>query len=490
MPLLLILLGLLQASEVSAQGASATRDMARHAMAGAAVEPLGGDSAGVRVLTVTPGFTAASVGLQPGDVIASVDGRRIGGLIDYARAFRAWRSPGKIRLVVLRAGARRELRGPVVPRPREEGEGIDIRYESIVSDSGDRLRTIVTRPAGATGRLPAVLFVSWLSCSSIEAPEIAGIPGWRDLFHGLSRSGYLLLRVEKPGVGDSQGPDCSELGLQREIAGHRAGLRALRARADVDTTAIFVFGGSLGGALAPTVAAGQPVRGVMVYGTFARTWYEHILGHERRRLELSGVPLAEVNLRMRGLGELYAEYLIGRKTPAQVLAARPHLAELWEDQPAHQYGRPARFFHDLQRLNPISAWDSVTAPVLVLYGEHDWMMAREDHELIVRAVNANRPGSARLLVLEGVDHHLMRYPDRGSAFRGEDGVPAADVVGKVVEWLRSTSDEGPTRTGSMPVEQVPPVHFAQGRDEVSVPTPRAESAPPAAPWSAGCTPAR
>ncbi len=449
MPLLLILLSLLQAPEASAQGTLASRDLARHAMAGAAVEPLGGDSAGVRVRTVTPGFTAAGVGLQPEDVIESVDGRRITGLIDYARAFRAWRAPGQTRLVVLRAGARRELRGPIVARPREEGDGIEIRYESIVSDSGDRLRTIVTRPADSTGRLPAVLFVGWLSCSSVEAPEIAGIPGWRDLFHGLSRSGYLLLRVDKPGVGDSQGPDCSELGLQRELAGHRAGLRALRSRPDVDTTAIFVFGGSLGGALAPTVAAGRPVRGVVVYGTFARTWYEHILGHERRRLELSGVPFAEVNRRMRGLGELYAEYLIDRKTPAQVLAARPHLSELWEDQPAHQYGRPARFFHDLQRLNPISAWDSVNAPVLVLYGGHDWMMAREDHELIVRAVDAKRPGSARMLVLDGVDHHLMRYADRGSAFRGEGGTPASDVSGKVVQWLERARKryQGPARTG-------------------------------------------
>jgi hypothetical protein len=67
-PLLLILLCLIQAPEALAQGASVSRDLARHAMAGAAVEPLGGDSAGVRVLSVTPGYTTASAGVQPGDV--------------------------------------------------------------------------------------------------------------------------------------------------------------------------------------------------------------------------------------------------------------------------------------------------------------------------------------------------------------------------------------------------------------------------------------
>ncbi len=97
-------------------------DLPRHAMIGAAVEPLGGDSAGVRVTSVSPGYTAARLGLQPGDIVLAVDGKPIGTLIDYARAFRALRAPGQTRFEVRRGSDRRERRGSIVPRPREEGK--------------------------------------------------------------------------------------------------------------------------------------------------------------------------------------------------------------------------------------------------------------------------------------------------------------------------------------------------------------------------------
>ncbi|HEX6107550.1 MAG TPA: alpha/beta hydrolase, partial [Gemmatimonadales bacterium] len=194
-------------------------------------------------------------------------------------------------------------------------------------------------------------------------------------------------------------------------------------------------GASLGGAIAPLVAAGDSVRGVIVFGTFARTWYEHILGHERRKLELSATTYPEITRRMQMLEDLYARYLLGGDTPGAIVARRPEYAEVWDDLPRHQYGRPVSFFQDVQRFNVAAAWDSLDVPVLVLYGEHDWVRAREDHELIVRMVNARRPGSAELVVLEGVDHNLMRYADPASAFRGEGGVVAEELPEAVARWL-------------------------------------------------------
>jgi pimeloyl-ACP methyl ester carboxylesterase len=429
----LAVVALLAAVPVGVQ--AAVDSLPRHAMAGAAVEPLGGDSAGVRVTGVSPGYTAAGLGLAVGDVILEVDGQRIRTLIDYARAFRAWRAPAEVRMTVRRGGAERHLRGRAVPRPRETGDGIEVTYGSVVSDSGDLLRTVVTRPAGRRGPLPAVVLVSWLSCSTVEFSGPNDRPGWRNLLQGLSRAGYLVLRVEKPGVGDSRGPDCSELGLWREIAAYQAGLTAALDRPDVDKASVFLFGGSLGASVAPIVARGRPIRGLVASGGFARTWYEHILGHERRRLELSGTPPAEVHDRMRDLEELYAEYLIQRRAPEEIIRDRPELASVWTDMPRHQYGRPVRFFHELQRVNVAEAWTAVDAPVLVMYGEYDWMMAREDHELMARTVNSRAPGRARLAVLRRVDHHFMRYPARDHAFREDGGVVATDALDTMIRWL-------------------------------------------------------
>jgi pimeloyl-ACP methyl ester carboxylesterase len=418
----------------TAEGQPAPDSLTRHVMVGAAVAPLGADSAGVRVTGVTPGFTAERLGLEAGDVILQVDGRTIGTLIDYARAFRSWRDRREIRLTVLRRGSRHVLRGLPVPRPRETGEGIEIEYGSVVSDSGDRLRSLVTRPSGASGRLPTIVLVSWLSCATVEFASPEDRPGWQHVLHGLSRAGYLVLRVEKPGVGDSRGPDCSELGYWREVAGYRAGMEAAWKRPDVDTSAVFLFGASLGGSVAPVIAPGRPVRGILVSGTYARTWYEHILGFERRRLELSGTPPPEVHQRMLLLEELYADYLIRGRTPGEIIRRRPTLTRVWTDMPAHQFGRPVHFFQKLQRVNVAAAWDSLAVPVLVLYGAYDWMMAREDHELVARIAGAKAPGS-ELVIVPGMDHHFMRYRTREHAFREDGGVVAEDALQRMVQWL-------------------------------------------------------
>ena len=57
-----------------------------------------------------------------------------------------------------------------VPQARaaETHPGLDTEYGELLPGDGSRLRTIVTRPKNSTGRLPAVLFVQWLSCDSIE----------------------------------------------------------------------------------------------------------------------------------------------------------------------------------------------------------------------------------------------------------------------------------------------------------------------------------
>ena len=91
-------------------------------------------------------------------------------------------------------------------RPLESLPGVDTEYGELRIGGDTRLRTIVTRPAGVQGRLPAVLYVQWLSCDSIEIkPDAAD--GWTTMLRRLiTESGVLWQRVDKSGVGDSQGP--------------------------------------------------------------------------------------------------------------------------------------------------------------------------------------------------------------------------------------------------------------------------------------------
>jgi pimeloyl-ACP methyl ester carboxylesterase len=123
----------------------------------------------------------------------------------------------------------------------------------------------------------------------------------------------------------------------------------------------------------------------------------------------------EVSERQRRLAQFYALFLEQQKTPAEVLSERPDLASVWTDAREHQYGRAARFHHQLQQINAARGWSSVSVPTLAMWSDADIVMHRTDHERLVGLVNRNRPGIAELVVIPGGDHSL--------AARGADGRP-------------------------------------------------------------------
>src|SRR4029453_5827414 len=157
----------------------------------------------------------------------------------------------------------------------ETHPGLDTEYGELLPGDGARLRTIVTRPKNSTGRLPAVLFVQWLSCDSIElAPNAKD--GWSVMLRRLiTESGMLWQRTEKSGVGASKGTPCAQLDYETEWAHHRAALRQLQARPDVDPRRIVVYGASMGSNYAPLVAAGQDVPGGVGWGGGGKNWFRH-----------------------------------------------------------------------------------------------------------------------------------------------------------------------------------------------------------------------
>ncbi len=51
----------------------------------------------------------------------------------------------------------------------------------------------------------------------------------------------------------------------------------------------------------------------------------------------------------------------------------------------HLYGRPLEVLSSsLQKLNLAAAWSRVKVPALILHGQYDWIMSREDSELIAQ----------------------------------------------------------------------------------------------------------
>jgi dienelactone hydrolase len=326
-------------------------------------------------------------------------------------------------------------------RPPEKIAGLESRYGVLATTDGLRLRTIVTRPDGASARLPGILFVQWLSCDTVELPE-SNQSGWGRMMRRVAQeSGMVMWRTEKAGVGDSDG-DCTRLDYDTELAHHRQALQAFQASPWVDPARIVVFGASMGANMAPLVARGFDVAGVMTWGGGARTWFERQLGLSRHAMELSGENLAAVSSRMGRHARFYARYLLEGRTPAQIRAEDPELGRVWADiigtEGDLQYGRPAAFHQQAQRQDWSAAWAAVTAPVLVLYGEYDWFEDVEAVRTVLRVVNGPGSERARLVVIPRMDHHFNVFATPPDAFRERNGrVEEGPAVEAMLAWLRA-----------------------------------------------------
>jgi pimeloyl-ACP methyl ester carboxylesterase len=390
------------------------------------------------IMAIEPKSPAAKAKLKAGDRITQVNDTASDSETHFFDTRRATRGGVPVQLTVERAGKTRSVKFTPRPLPLEVDPRLDVEYSTVSMPAGYRLRTILTRPAGAdrATKKPSLILFPWLSCASVEVFNKPAT-GMDHLLAGILReSGFLTLRVERPGVGDSEGPACSQTDLRTEIAGQLIALEQLKSQPDFDSNRLFVLGMSLGGGLAPLIAQDENVRGYVSIAGVVRTWFEHMMEIERRRLTLSGKSPAEVNDAMSSYAELYTEYLIRGRIPGEIIQERPALKPFWTDEPGTQYGRPAAYYSELQTLNLEAAWQKVAVPALIIGGEYDWIMSQDDYDRMAELVNRNTPGAATLVRWPRASHEMIQYASREAAFKEEGGTFDDALIALVVKWLQ------------------------------------------------------
>ncbi len=321
---------------------------------------------------------------------------------------------------------------------RERIPNAHVLMTTVPSKAGYLLRLFVTRPHGAAGKLPVAFLVGWLSCDSVEqvrGPEDGFVQLMWDI---ASYSGMATVRMDKPGVGDSGGRKCSEIDFNEELQAYRSAFAALQQIDFINAARVYIVGESNGAAFAPLVAENAPVRGYLVFSGWYKTWLEHMLEHERRRMKLSGLAEPEIDSRMKRYATFYDLYLNGGQTPAEIIAQHPEMKVIWYDQPHHQYGRPAKYYQQLQALNLAEAWSKVSVSVLAVHGEYDWVMSSDDGRLLANELNARQPGSAEFINWPKLDHVLYAHARPELAFH-RDPQQAYDpkLTDYVLAWLKA-----------------------------------------------------
>ena len=320
--------------------------------------------------------------------------------------------------------------------------GLQAEYGVIRTSDGVRLRTILTRPEGATGRLPAVFLAQWVSCGSLDFAAdrqnqlrmIADTPG------------VVFVRVERAGTGDSEGPACAALDYNTEVRHYREAFDQIARHPWIDPDRIVIYGNSLGSTTAPLIAQGKKVAGVAVQGGGAVTYLERMMNFDRLYLERSGkYTPAQIHEEMVRRIPFQVEYLVNGKTPEQIERERPELKGVWAsirggaEAPPH-YGRPYAWHQQAAKHDFLEAWTKIDAPVLVIHGEYDQFEPRHGHELIVETVNKLRPGTATFIEVPKADHGIEFYASAEDAYAYRNPtVRNEEFVGQLMNWVKKVT---------------------------------------------------
>ena len=340
-------------------------------------------SEGLRVAGVVTGGMAERAGLVAGDVIISLAGAPLRDLRELATALRIAGGRSSVEIATTRGARTVE----VVALPCESGVVL-----GELAVAGARLRTLETRVEDA---LALVLVIQGIATESIDhatAPD-AALAG---LVAGWARAGIASLRFDKRGAGDSEGEPGD---FATELADARAALELARARG----VSLAVFGHSVGGIIAAQIAPDVPL---VVFGTPVMRWLDCLADSTRRQMALRGASEPEIERAVAALGEL--------------------------ERTGELNGRSAAYHAQLHALDLAAAWSRVTAPVLVVRGEHDWVVRADDQARIATLAR----GVTMIADVPGLDHVMGWHPDRAASLR-DYGAGRFDpaIVAATAAWI-------------------------------------------------------
>jgi pimeloyl-ACP methyl ester carboxylesterase len=403
----------------------------RHAVFGAA---LADKPAGVTVTRVIPNSAAASAGLLAGDVIQRLAGVSTPDIAAFLSEMHALHAGEHVTVVVTRDGRPLDLTADLGTPANETDSDVTTVYGAVEVD-GTLRRTLTTIPKGNASRRPAVLFIGGIGCFSIDVASDPQDPYLR-LAHDLSRRGFVTMRLEKSGVGDSQGPPCATVDLSNEEHSYEVALAALLKDPSVDAKHVYLFGHSIGTVMAPRLAETGSVAGIVVAEAVGRDWFEYEMRNTRRQLDLGGASPAETDAAMIGKYVCMYRLLVQKESEPAIEADRADCKEHNRVYPVDP-----RYVQQAAALNIIEAWTKVDAPVLAVYGSSDFVTELDDHERIVAVVNAHHQASGSFHEIDGMDHLLFRAATPKDALVAfQKGAPReydSDLSETVLNWLCS-----------------------------------------------------
>jgi alpha-beta hydrolase superfamily lysophospholipase len=398
------------------------------------------DMNGMIVTRILPNTPAERAGLQVGDIVKKYDDNIILDDSQFGSVTRLYYAEDQINVSVIRDGKPILLSLTLEAFPEETSDEVKIEYTSFTND-GIRFRAVMISPLNSKKKkLPALLLVS-----ALNSPRLIGIQYYntmRELAYDIAKSGFRVMRFELRGYGDSEGEDYRTMDFETEVNDNLAALDYLMKRADVDNKKVFVMGHSTGGMVAVLLASKREVAGLITSCTIGRTFYERMVETLRLQNQLGGKSAAETDKNIKDY--LLLTTLVARgDSLSAILEKNPDFSRFVNKSNRIMDDRSVEYWRQQLNLNLSEIYSKITAPVLIVYGNSDFLTQLACHEHIRGVLTAAGNQDVTLAVIPDLDHAYAYAKDKEESFGNYKTSnfrknPAA--VEKIIEWLHEHTE--------------------------------------------------
>ncbi len=305
-------------------------------------------------------------------------------------------------------------------RPNDE----DLRIPA----NGFSLAATLSKPVGTSGRLPAVVLISGTGPTDRDE-VVSGIAVLGQIANALADAGFVVLRYDKRGVGQSGGrtESATLLDYAEDV---RAAVHVLNDRKDVDPRRIALIGHSEGGSLA-LIAASKEKRlaAVGLVATPGTTGADLNITQVTHVLERSGRPEAE----------RAATVDLQRRIQNAVLTGKGWETLSIPDNVRRQADTP--YFQSVLGFDPEKAMRDIAQPMLILQGSLDTQVPPTNADkLEAFAKQRKKAGPVDAVRIAGVNHLLVPAKtgevDEYGKLSSEKVSP--EIITALTSWLTKT----------------------------------------------------
>ncbi|HEV8348200.1 MAG TPA: alpha/beta fold hydrolase [Vicinamibacterales bacterium] len=308
-----------------------------------------------------------------------------------------------------------------VPISRPNDEPVKIPGNGFV------LAGTLSRPtSSAETRLAAVVLVGG-SGPTDRDEMMYGVPVLGQIANALAEAGFIVLRYDKRGIGQSGGrAEAASLADFAEDV--RAAVKWLSDRKDVDAKRIAVAGHSDGGTVALMAAAREKrIAAAVVLGTSGVTGAELVLAQQQRVLSRSKMTAEEQQAKVDLQKRIHEAVITGKG---------------WDQLPAdvrRQVDNPE--YQSILLNDPSKVMPNVKQPILIVQGELDTQVepANADKLEALARKRKNAP-PVDVVKVPGVNHLLVPAKTGEVDEYGTltDKQVSANVTNAIVTWLKKT----------------------------------------------------